>query len=168
MSLPLNQSPTSRCAYDYSFPALTGGTLDLSDYNAKVLLIVNTASACGFTPQYEGLQALYERYCDRGLVVIGVPSNDFGRQEKGTSREIQTFCDTRFHISFPMTDKITVKGKQAHEFYQWATSMVGFAGRPRWNFHKYLIDRSGQISDWFSARTAPDSPKMTKAIDLIL
>ena len=155
-------------AYDFTFPAIDGSLLSLDDYRGQPLLIVNTASQCGFTPQYDGLQAIYEAHSDKGLVVIGIPSNDFGRQEKGTAEEIQEFCEVNFNITFPMTDKITVKGDEAHDFYLWAKSQVGFAGRPRWNFHKYLIDREGRITDWFSSVTNPDSDKMTAAIEKIL
>ena len=160
------QDPTN--AFAFSFPAIDGSTLDLSDYNGKALLVVNTASACGFTPQYDGLQALYERFVDQGLVVIGVPSNDFGRQETGTAEEIKTFCEVNFNITFPMADKVKVKGDDAHEFYQWAKSQTGFAGRPRWNFHKYLIDKEGQIADWFASTTAPESAKLITAIRSVL
>lgn len=157
-----------KTAFDFSFPAIDGGTLSLADYEGQALLIVNTASQCGFTPQYDGLQALYERYGDKGLVVIGVPTNDFGRQEKGTADEIQEFCEVNFSITFPMTDKIIVKGDEAHDFYQWAKTQVGFAGRPRWNFHKYLIGRDGMVQDWFSSVTAPDSSKLIKAVEKAL
>ena len=155
-------------AYDFSFPAIDGDHLDLGAYKGKVLLIVNTASACGFTPQYDGLQALYERFSDRGFVVIGVPSNDFGRQETGSAADISTFCEVNFNITFPMTDKVEIKGDNAHPFYQWARSQTGFAGRPRWNFHKYLIGKEGQIVNWFSTTTAPEHAKVIAAIDSIL
>ena len=155
-------------AYDFTFPAIDGSTLSLDAYRGQPLLIVNTASQCGFTPQYDSLQAIYDAHKDKGLVVIGIPSNDFGRQEKGTAEEIQEFCEVNFSITFPMTDKITVKGDEAHDFYLWAKSQVGFAGRPRWNFHKYVIGRDGLITDWFSSVTAPDSDKMKKAIAKVL
>lgn len=162
---PKTSSPS---AHDFSFPAIDGGMIDLKDFDGKLMLIVNTASQCGFTPQYDGLQALHERYGEKGLVVIGVPSNDFGKQETGTAEEIATFCEVNFNISFLLADKIIVKGDNAHPFYQWAKSEVGFAGRPRWNFHKYLIDQNGQIIDWFSSMTSPDSDKMTAAIEKAL
>lgn len=155
-------------AFDFSFPAIDGGTVDLGAYRGKVVMIVNTASACGFTPQYDGLQALYERFSEQGFVVIGVPSNDFGRQETGTAEEIKTFCEVNFNITFPMADKVIVKGDDAHPFYQWAKTQTGFSGRPRWNFHKYLIGKDGQIADWFATTTAPDNEKIIKAIASIL
>jgi len=155
-------------AYDFSFPSIDGGTLSLDAYRGQPLLIVNTASQCGFTPQYDGLQAVYESYQEQGLVVIGIPSNDFGRQEKGTAEEIQEFCEVNFSITFPMTDKVKVKGDEAHDFYLWAKSQVGFAGRPRWNFHKFLISPDGQVAEWFSSVTNPDSDKVKQAIEKLL
>lgn len=155
-------------AYDFTLPAIDGGTITLRDFKGKALLLVNTASECGFTPQYEGLQALHEAYGDKGLVVIGVPSNDFGRQETGTSDEIARFCEVNFNITFLLADKTIVKGDEAHPLYQWARREVGFAGRPRWNFHKYLIARDGQISSWYSSMTSPQSDKMIKAIEEVL
>lgn len=158
----------STSAYDFSFDSIDGGTLDLASYKGQPLLIVNTASQCGFTPQYDGLQALYEAYQADGLVVIGVPSNDFGKQEKGDADEIKEFCEVNFNITFPMTDKVAVKGKAAHPFYDWARAEVGFAGRPRWNFHKFLIGPDGQIADWFASTTPPDSAKVKQAVEALL
>ncbi|MGC6531019.1 MAG: glutathione peroxidase [Candidatus Puniceispirillaceae bacterium] len=155
-------------AYDFTFPSLSGGTLSLADFAGRPMVIVNTASQCGFTPQYDGLQALYQSYQDQGLVVIGVPSNDFGRQEKGDAEEIKSFCEVNFGITFPMTDKVKVKGDEAHPFYLWAKDNVGFAGRPRWNFHKFVIGKDGQIIDWFASTTTPDSPKFIKAVESAL
>lgn len=155
-------------AFDFSFPAIDGATIDLADYQGRILLIVNTASQCGFTPQYDGLQALHEAYGDKGLVVIGVPSNDFGKQETGAAEEIAEFCEVNFGITFAMTDKVKVKGDEAHPFYQWAKSQSGFAGRPRWNFHKYLIGADGSVLDWFSSMTAPESDKLKQAIERAL
>ena len=155
-------------AYDFTFPSIDGSLLSLDAFRGQPLLIVNTASQCGFTPQYDGLQAVYEMYQDQGLVVIGIPSNDFGRQEKGTTEEIQEFCEVNFNITFPMTDRVKVKGDEAHDFYLWAKSQVGFAGRPRWNFHKFLVSRDGQITDGFSSVTPPDSDKMKQAIEQLL
>ena len=168
MSVSAAASQIQITAFDFSFPAIDGGTIDLSAFHARPLLIVNTASECGFTPQYDGLQNLHETYGDKGLVVIAVPSNDFGRQEPGTSEEIAAFCEVNFGITFILADKVHVKGDTAHPFYQWAREQVGFAGRPRWNFHKYLIGRDGRIADWFAATTAPDSEKLIKAIEAAL
>ena len=122
-----------------------------------MLLVVNTASKCGFTPQYKGLEALYKKYKDRGLVIIGVPSNDFGQQEPGTPQEIKHFCELNYGVTFPMTSKQVVSGKDAHPFYQWAHEVLGFNSAPKWNFHKYLIDISGKPVDYFASTTTPDS-----------
>ena len=158
----------SQSVYDFSFPSIEGGTLSLSDYAGKPLLIVNTASECGFTGQYDGLQKLYDEFGKDGLIVIGLPSNDFGKQEKGTADEIKSFCEVNFNITFPLSDKIKVKGDDAHPFYLWAKAQSGFAGRPRWNFHKSLFDRNGQLADWFATTTAPDNGKVIEAIRSVL
>ena len=158
----------SQSVYDFSFPSIDGGTLSLADYAGKPLLIVNTASECGFTGQYDDLQALYDEFGEAGLVVIGLPSNDFGKQEKGTADEIKSFCEVNFNITFPMSDKIKVKGDEAHPFYLWAKSQTNFAGRPRWNFHKYLFNKDGQLADWFATTTAPDNEKIISAIRAVL
>jgi glutathione peroxidase len=154
-------------AHDFTFENIEGGPLNLADYAGRPVLLVNTASMCGFTPQYEGLQDVWSRYRDRGLVVLGVPSDDFGGQEYGSSAEIKQFCEINYGIDFPMTEKVAVKGDDAHPYYQW----VGTQGRmmmPRWNFHKHLIDGEGRIVDWFASTTAPDSRKVISAIERVL
>ncbi len=158
----------TKTAYDFQFSAIDGDEMDLADYRGKVLLVVNTASRCGFTPQYDGLEEVWQKYQAQGLVVIGVPSNDFGKQEPGTAEDIQTFCEVNFNISFPMTDKQVVKGKNAHPFYQWVSAEAGLMGKPRWNFHKYLIGRDGQLVSWFASTTTPQSNKMQTAIQKAL
>lgn len=155
-------------AYDYSFETLDGEPLPLSAFKGKVLLVVNTASKCGFTPQYEGLQKLYDRYKDRGLVIIGVPSNDFGEQEPGTAQEIKAFCQLNYGVAFPMTSKQAVTGEEAHPFYRWISQQLGFGSAPKWNFHKYLIDTQGKPVDFFLSTTAPDSEKLRDAIETLL
>ncbi len=155
----------SQSAHDFSFTAIEGGSLPLSQYEGKVVLVVNTASRCGFTRQYDDLQAVWDRYRDQGLVVLGVPSNDFGGQEPGTEAEIKEFCEVNFSIDFPMTTKEHVKGKAAHPFYAWAAGELGSMAKPMWNFHKYLIDGDGRLVDWFSSPTAPTSDRMTRAIE---
>jgi glutathione peroxidase len=155
-------------AFLFSFPLLDGGTLALSDYQGKVMLIVNTASQCGFTPQYKGLEELYNKYKEQGLVIIGVPSNDFGHQEPGSSEEIKCFVKDHYSVTFPMTAKQEVKGENADPFYKWANQQVGFIGSPKWNFHKYLINKNGELVDWFSSVTSPTSSKVTKAIEKAL
>jgi glutathione peroxidase len=155
-------------AYDFSFPAIDGSELKLSDYQGKVLVVVNTASQCGFTGQYDDLQQIWQRYQNQGLVVIGVPSNDFGGQEPGSNSDIKDFCETNFSIDFPMSEKVVVIGDGAHPFYRWAKNELGAAARPRWNFHKYIIGRDGQLADWFSSMTNPSSKKFRGAVEAAL
>ncbi|HEU5047096.1 MAG TPA: glutathione peroxidase [Rickettsiales bacterium] len=156
-------------AYEYSFHTLMGDKpLPLSEFKGKVLLVVNTASHCGFTPQYDGLEKLYNTYKDKGLVIIGVPSNDFGQQEPGSSEEIATFCKTNYGVTFPLAHKETVVGDKAHPFYLWARKVLGFGSAPKWNFHKYLINRKGQAVDYYFSTAKPDSPKLTKEIEKLL
>ncbi|MDP9126736.1 MAG: glutathione peroxidase [Pseudomonadota bacterium] len=158
-----------RTAYDFSFKTLAGGDpLPLKRYQGKVILIVNTASKCGFTPQYDGLEKLYATYKDRGFLIIGVPSNDFGAQEPGTSEEIAHFCKSNYGVTFPMTAKEIVLGDGAHPFYLWAKKTLDFGTAPKWNFHKYLIDRHGTLIDYFNSTTAPGSKPVKHAIDKAL
>ena len=166
--LPAGQQQMSVTAFDFSFPSIEGTNLNLSDYQGRVLLIVNTASRCGFTRQYSALQNLWSTYRDEGLVVIGVPSNDFGGQELATEAQVKQFCDVNFDINFPMTAITEIKGAEAHEFYKWAGVEVGMLGKPKWNFHKFLVGRDGQIADWFSSVSEPDSPKFRSAIEQAL
>ena len=156
-------------AHDYSFEAIDGDTaIDLKAFAGKAILVINTASACGYTPQYAGLQALWQKYRDRGLVVLGVPSNDFGAQEPGTETEIQAFCDTRFHVDFPMTAKQTVIGGDAHPFYRWIAATAGEDAAPKWNFHKYLIGPDGGLVGIFHSKVDPLSVDLTGQIDDLL
>jgi glutathione peroxidase len=150
-------------AHDFEFTSIDGGKLKLAEFSGKPVLVVNTASECGLTPQYRGLQALWERYRDRGLVVLGVPCNDFGGQEPGTEAEIKDFCSTQYKIGFPMTAKNSVIGKSAHPLYRWAVEQAGEA--PTWNFHKYLIGADGALVGTFGSRTAPDDPKLLAEIE---
>ena len=167
-SLLARQQDMTVTAFDFHFPSIEGGQLSLSDYQGKVLLVVNTASQCGFTPQYTALQALWSQYRDKGLVVIGVPSDDFGGQELDSEQQVKEFCEVNFDIDFPMTAITKVKGGNAHAFYQWAGQQVGMMGKPKWNFHKFLIGRDGQMADWFSSMTTPDSQKIKKSVDAAL
>lgn len=156
-------------AYAFSFTTLVGHhPLPLESFQGKVLLIVNTASKCGFTPQYARLEKLYEQYKDRGLVILGVPSNDFGGQEPGTAEEISNFCKVNYGVSFPMTSKEVVSGKNAHPFYLWAKQKLGFGTAPKWNFHKYLINRNGELINYFYSTTSPDAPRFIKSIEQAL
>jgi len=152
----------------FNFTSIEGQPLSLSEYRGKAVLVVNTASRCGFTPQYAGLQSLWEKYRDRGLVVLGVPSNDFGGQEPGSEAEIKSFCEVNFDIDFPMTAKEVVSGNGAHPFYKWAGEELGALSVPRWNFHKILLDTEGKAVDWFAPTTAPDADKLTAAIEKVL
>ena len=155
-------------AFDFTFKNINGDDLPLSNFRGKVLLVVNTASECGFTGQYEGLENLYKEYGPRGLVVIGVPCNDFGKQEPGTEADIKNFCETRFHVTFPMTGKTTVSGDEAHPFYKWAGEVLGFGTKPKWNFHKYLIDKNGNLVDHFNSTTNPTAERVKEAIEKLL
>ena len=155
-------------AHAFDFVSIEGQQLPLSSFSGKVVLIVNTASKCGFTKQYAGLQELWEKYQNNGLVVLGVPSNDFGYQEPGSETEIKSFCEVNYGIDFPMTSKVRVNGDQAHPFYRWAAQQFGFHARPRWNFHKYLIAPDGRLADWFSTGTSPTSPRVLKAVEQLL
>lgn len=162
-------SVKTQSAYDFTFHALQGDDdLPLAAYKGKVLLIVNTASQCGFTGQYDGLEKLYKTYEPRGFVIIGVPSNDFGKQEPGTRDEIARFCRLNYGVTFPMAAKEIVTGNDAHPFYKWAREQVGWLAAPKWNFHKYLIDRRGKLIDYFHSNTAPDSEKLITAIEKLL
>jgi len=156
-------------AHDYSFDAIDGeGAVALDRFAGKPILIVNTASACGYTPQYEGLQKLWQTYRDRGLVVLGVPSNDFDAQEPGTESDIQDFCTTKFRVDFPMTKKQTVIGEGAHPFYRWIASTLGEDAAPKWNFHKYLVGLDGALAATFPSKVDTMSEEVTAQIDALL
>lgn len=154
-----------RSAHDFSLTSINGEELPLSAFRGKSVLVVNTASNCSFTEQYAPLQALFDEYRDRGLVVIGVPSNDFGGQEPGTEAEITNFAEETFKVDFPLTAKTRVIGPNASPFYTWVSSEAGPLGKPRWNFHKYLIGPDGELVTWFSTMTRPDSARLKRAIE---
>ena len=147
-------------AYDFESNSLSGNQVPLKQFAGKVLLIVNTASQCGFTPQYAGLEELYQRYRDRGLVVLGFPCNQFGAQEPGSASDIGTFCETNYGVSFPMFEKIAVNGESAHPLYRWlkkaAPGVLG-SERIKWNFTKFLVDRSGEVQARYASLTKPDA-----------
>jgi len=151
-------------ATDFSFEGLEGNTISLADYQGKVVLVVNVASRCGFTNQYEGLQTLWSKYKDKNLVVIGVPSNNF-RQEPGSNKEIKDFCETTFGIDFPITEKLSIIGPDAHPFFVWAKENYGSGAIPKWNFHKILIGKNGKVIDTFASITKPSSKKFISAIE---
>jgi len=146
-------------------PSLDGGTIDPDTLDGRVVLVVNTASMCGFTPQYEGLQALWETYRDRGLVVLGVPSDDFGSQEYGDNAEIKQFCQITYGIDFPMLTRQHVKGADAHSLFAWLGREAGMLGSPKWNFYKYVIGRDGTLVGWYSSATGPGAESLAAAID---
>lgn len=152
--------------YDFSADTITGESQTLSAYEGKVLLIVNTASKCGFTRQYAGLQDLYEAYKDRGLIVLGFPANNFLGQEPGTNEQIAEFCSLNFGVTFPMFGKLSVKGGDIHPLFAWLTAQSG--KKVSWNFNKFLIGRDGQLIEHFGSRTAPDDKKLIAAIEAAL
>ena len=154
--------------FDLNIKSIKNEDIILSKFNGKTILLVNVASKCGFTKQYTDLQTLYERYKDKGFVVIAVPSNQFGEQEPGTNNEIRDFCETNFNITFPITDKVDVKGDKAHTLYKWAKKNYGNSSVPKWNFHKILINKNGKIQNTYNSFIAPLSKKIIKQIELIL
>jgi len=157
-----------KLAYDFSFNDLDGSELKLSDFKNNVIVAVNVASQCGFTKQYEDMQKVWEKYQKKGLVMLGIPSNDFGNQEPGDSKQIKNFCESKFGITFPMTEKVNVKGVNAHPFYIWAKNNFGKSAIPKWNFYKIVINKEGKISTTFSSMTNPSSKKFIKTIEKLL
>ena len=154
----------SKLVYEFEFNGIDGNKIKLSNFKNKVLVVVNVASRCGYTPQYEGLQMLWSNYKNKNLVVIGVPTNNF-KQEPGNNKEIKDFCETNFGINFPMTEKINVIGKDAHPFYKWAKKNHGIAAIPKWNFHKIVIGKNGKVIDTFASFTKPTSDKFLNLIE---
>ncbi len=155
-------------AFRFTLPALEGGTLDLSAWQGRPLLIANTASRCGFTPHYAGLQRVWAEYRNRGLVVIGVPSNDFGGQEPGSEADIHGFCQKNYGVTFPMAAKLRVAGRDAHPLFRFLGDQGGALARPRWNFYKYLVTPDGRLAAWFSSLTRPDSRRLRAAVEQAL
>ncbi len=155
-------------AYDYSFTSIDGEPLPLSTFKGKPVLVVNTASKCGLTPQYEGLEKLYRDYRDQGLVVLGVPCNQFAGQEPGTEAEIKDFCQLKFDVDFPMTAKVDVKDDARHPFYAWAEQELGTPAVPVWNFHKILVGKDGEAVAAFGPRTDPLDAEITGAVEKAL
>ena len=153
--------------YDFKIEGISGEVINLSDYKNKGVLIVNTASYCGFTKQYDELQELWDLYKSKGLIVLGVPSNSFN-QEKQSNSEVKEFCEVNFNINFPLTIITEVKGKNAHEIFKWAKENHGKSAVPKWNFHKILINKEGMVEDTFSSMTKPMSKKVVKTIENIL
>ena len=158
----------SKNFFDFKINSINGEELDLSSFKGKTILLVNVASKCGFTNQYDDLQKLYDDFKNKGLIVIGIPANQFGGQEPGSEKEIKNFCETNFNITFPMTSKYEVKGANAHPIYIWAKDTYGKSTVPKWNFHKILINKNGKIEDTFASFTGPLSNKVVKKIEEIL
>jgi glutathione peroxidase len=156
--------------YDFTLPSIDGTPMPLASFRGKVMLVVNVASQCGYTPQYTALEAVYEKYRDRGLVVLGFPANNFGEQEPGTNAEIKTFCSTKYNVTFPMFAKISVLGHDQHSLYAYLTKQANpsVAGDIQWNFTKFLVDRSGHVVQRFESAVTPDSPQVIGSIEKLL
>jgi glutathione peroxidase len=160
----MNAGMSRITAYAFTFKSLDGPPIPLASYAGHPILVVNTASLCGYTPQYTGLQALWTRYRERGLIVLGVPSNDFGGQEPGGASDIGKTAHEEYHVTFPLTQKVVVKGAEAHPFYRWA-ALERPLEAPRWNFHKYLIGRDGHLKAGFTSAVEPTDPRVIAAIE---
>ena len=152
-----------KLAYEFSFKSIDGDKINLQNYKDNVIVVVNVASRCGFTNQYEDLQKLWSRYKDKNLLVVGIPTNNF-KQEPGSNKDIKNFCETNFNVNFPMTEKMDVIGENAHPFFKWAKENHGRNAVPKWNFHKIIIGKDGKVADTFASITRPSSKKF---IDLI-
>jgi len=156
--------------YDFTLPSIDGKPMPLADYKGKVVLMVNVASKCGYTPQYTALEALYEKYKDQGFVIVGFPANNFGAQEPGTNAEIKTFCSRTYNVKFPMYAKVSVKGDDQTPLYHYLTkdTPAPIAGEIKWNFTKFLVDRDGKVVQRFESAVTPDSPEVTSAVEKLL
>lgn len=171
ISITFAGTPTPMSILDFSMKNIDGKTIPLSAYKGKVILIVNVASECGFTPQYTELEQLYRKYHDKGFVILGFPANNFGAQEPGTDAQIKTFCSTTYHVTFDLFSKISVSGADEHPLYRYLTSTETdpkFAGPIKWNFQKYLIDRNGSIAGKFMSAVKPMSAEIVSAVEAAL
>ena len=161
----------AKSIYDFTMKSIDGQQVSLNSYKGKVVMVVNVASRCGYTPQYAGLESLYEKYKDRGFVIVGVPANNFAQQEPGTDEEIKKFCSTKYNVSFPMMSKVSVKGDDKTPLYQYLTSTEQdpqFGGDIKWNFTKFLVGRDGKLAARFEPAVTPDSPQVSAAIEAAL
>ncbi|NVJ96749.1 MAG: glutathione peroxidase [Alphaproteobacteria bacterium] len=159
----------AKSLHDFTVTSIEFTDMPLAQYEGKAVLLVNTASYCGYTPQYKGLQALWSDYRDKGLIVLGVPANDFGDQEPGSEKNIKNFCKVNFQVDFPMTKKMVVDGKEGTaEVYEWLAGVLGEGSRPKWNFHKYLIGPDGTPVAYFPSKVTPESAELRAAIDKVL
>jgi len=156
--------------YDFTLPSIDGKPMPLANFKGKVILVVNVASRCGFTPQYTALESVYEKYKDQGFVILGFPANNFGGQEPGTNAEIKTFCSAKYSVTFPLYGKVSVKGDDQTPLYKYLTTNANptFAGDIKWNFTKFLVDRNGNVVQRFEPQTTPDSPEVLAAIEKAL
>ena len=170
LTIPAQAAPP-KSVYDFTLKSIDGQPTPLADFHGKVLLLVNVASRCGFTPQYTALEAVYEKYKAQGLVIVGVPANNFGGQEPGTDQEIKTFCSAKYNVTFPIMHKLSVKGEDTTPLYQFLTDKESdprFSGEIKWNFTKFLFDRNGNPIARFEPATKPDSPEVISAIETAL
>ena len=162
-----SQANYEKIFYDFKIKSISGELINLNDYRGKPVLVVNTASYCGFTKQYEDMQELWEKYKDKGLIVLGIPSNSFNQEKKNNS-EVKEFCKVNFNINFPLTEITNVKGDNAHEIYKWAKNNYGKSAVPKWNFYKILINKDGKIEDTYASLTNPTSKKIINKIERLL
>ena len=167
MLFSFNSNSSNNTFHDFEIQSIEGNNILTSKFKGKVVLLVNTASKCGFTPHYEGLQRLYDRFKEDGLVVLGIPSNDFN-QELSNDKQVKEFCEIRYGVNFPMTKISNVRGDNAHPIYKWISENVSMIGNPKWNFHKYLIGKNGNLINWYSSMTSPLSDSLIKEIETAL
>lgn len=169
-SLLMVTQASAASLYDFNLPSIEGKPMPISDFKGKVILMVNVASRCGYTPQYKALESVYEKYKDKGFVILGFPANNFGAQEPGTNEEIKTFCSRTYNVSFPLYSKVSVKGNDETPLYQYLTqnSKPEIGGEIKWNFTKFLVDRNGNVVHRFEPAVTPDSPEVTTAIEQLL
>ena len=168
LAVPAIAQRSRMTAHEFAFTSIEGQPLPMSAWKGRPILVVNTASFCGYTPQYKDLEALWQKYRERGLVVLGVPSNDFGQQEPGTAKDIKEFCETNYDIDFPLAEKQKVLGGDAHPFYRWVVAELGEGGAPRWNFHKYLVAPDGTLAGAWPSRVTPLATEVTREIETLL
>jgi glutathione peroxidase len=170
VSIMSNSASASSTIYSFTLPSIEGKPMPLADFKGKVILMVNVASQCGYTPQYTALEALYEKYKNRGLVIVGFPANNFGAQEPGTNAEIKTFCSRKYSVTFPLYSKISVKGSDQAPLYQYLTEKTdpSIKGEIKWNFTKFLVDRKGNVVQRFEPAVTPESPDVVNAVEKLL
>ena len=162
-----SQADYKKIFYDFKINSISGDVINLNDFKGKPVLVVNTASYCGFTKQYDDMQELRERYKDKGLIVLGIPSNSFNQEKKNNS-DVKEFCEVNFNINFPLTEITDVKGDKAHEIYKWAKENFGKSAVPKWNFYKILINKEGKIEDTYASLTNPTSKKIINKVESLL